>query len=89
MIHGGAPNTSVSTAEVSDPRCTLDAAGTDIARGEGFDSSTSINYGPIQVTQQRRACRVSRCLARVWVPETMHTARDLPVRPRQVVGMIR
>jgi Homeodomain-like domain len=25
----------------------------------------------------------------LWVPETMHTARDLPVRPRQVVGMIR
>jgi hypothetical protein len=25
----------------------------------------------------------------LWVPVTMHTARDLPVRPRQVVGMIR
>jgi len=26
--------------------------------------------------------------APLWVPETAHTARDLPVRPRQVVGMI-
>jgi hypothetical protein len=25
----------------------------------------------------------------VWVPESMHTARDLPVRPRQLAGMIR
>jgi hypothetical protein len=25
----------------------------------------------------------------LWVPETVHTARDLPVRPRHVPGMIR
>ena len=25
----------------------------------------------------------------LWVPETVHTARDLPIRPRQVPGMLR
>ena len=25
----------------------------------------------------------------LWVPESRHTARDLPVRPRQLTGMIR
>jgi len=25
----------------------------------------------------------------LWVPESMHTTRDLPVRPRQLAGMIR
>ena len=53
----------------------------------GTSSTAPPATGPVVVTDACGVPEVGR--GRLWVPETVHTVRDLPVRPRQGPGMIR
>jgi hypothetical protein len=48
-----------------------------------------LGEGPVVVVGDQDPFAEDLLLEGLWVPETVRTARDLLVRPRQVPGMIR
>jgi hypothetical protein len=82
---GGMPTRSDASAHAAPPPSARAGPG-------AVGSGAADRDGPPGDSHRRSSLRRSAMSGRhekVWVPESMHTARDLPVRPRQLAGMIR